>query len=1335
MDKLLRELRAHDKEGAKRLEAGLDGVSRALVEASWTRPHNVCGSVGDVVRPQQDFAALRAQARELEPDRNRIRLEMEEKQQMEAQRAAYEKQVADEAAKLVASLECGTWTTTRNRLVTTLRDRGGWSSVLLGEVRDEGKPTEHIAFIAVSAGQEELVNTTIPKNSMKVWEVFSGFAGGEGGDEPVTEGPVTKSKVGEGTAIHISDVLQVPGVFFPHVQRPGEVFMVPVIYQSANDCAAAIEGCKGLKKAFEARKAFDQELKAKDAGKMPGKPKPPGEGENPADLEPEKFFELQEFLPAVDATRPVKWVLIADTIGRAFDDPSPEQPVPLASMEALADAAERLAASCRRISITELLRHRDYFYFHNKGALFGEGALGDAAADKDGPGSPKDTQKKGGKDKGKNYDDAKTSRVGSLETQGQQLRVQAADIAQKGLCTNLPPAAAQVLCALTRDVLLREVIPGEEHKISEESFTELLTAFASGEPSHSTMTPIRLTAMKEVLDATPDDQFQEYSVTLDALVKWMKLLVEHREGLFQSIKAEVTDMRIVDKEIEGMPIKSSVSAVAVDVYNTEIKGEGLEVLKVAGGEMAFPAPKVAPANPMATLVLPASVAEMLNIDESMMLLNWVKGGTVHLLVHEEATPDGHDAPDTPHGIEFLTRMFSGSTHVDIAPVEPRSDAVHDTAYCPCLRENIAFMYDIPVNDTIGTEVNPIGPAGPQVGDSIVRRMSPGVAVPGSTVTSLVGVAGDTLPPGSLPILETTFAHAALVPRGHGRVIFSSMPEDLDADFVNALLRRYTPESWSVEMASLLAFAPGTGGYGEPVVAEGIAQPRSVFMGPAVPRENERVVAANLAPLALVDGIDENHQPGLYNMLSGHWAWITRDEAAGVFLNDAPVLNPAAVGGHATVVEAEAVPAFWAAALPFKSDTTLVECLACEPPPLSTAETFEAGKKHMPDPEKGWTVSFWILPTRKTERSDQVLAYIDDGVAPCEVTITPAERVRLSSGADLKDELLAALKSEGGFNVRETEEYLRARSGTSQDALRFGDWNHIVVVQRGFTRDLFINGVLADATHYGGRPAAEGQYAQALFPDDTAAKGIACRPVHAVRIGGVQGEAVAFRGWCGPVSVWHRKMDPPQVASMYWNNLASNIFHPHRDLQAYAVDAMTVDTTASVWLVPRDGSNAVLKTMPDAIRSFVENGGSLFVPVEDADTVADLNAVFGWNLRLQDAPRATVIPDPNKPFKKEQQVLPARPASVRDLAHILPNVTKSPSIFDIPLVVDAASLPPKAVELYTSSIVYAFSTTVGEGRLSYMGYQGHGQQSTTPEDQNAWKTILFRLMRGQSKQDL
>ena len=48
--------------------------------------------------------------------------------------------------------------------------------------------------------------------------------------------------------------------------------------------------------------------------------------------------------------------------------------------------------------------------------------------------------------------------------------------------------------------------------------------------------------------------------------------------------------------------------------------------------------------------------------------------------------------------------------------------------------------------------------------------------------------GDTLPPGSLPILETTFAHAALVPRGHGRVIFSSMPEDLDADFVNALVR-------------------------------------------------------------------------------------------------------------------------------------------------------------------------------------------------------------------------------------------------------------------------------------------------------------------------------------------------------------------------------------------------------------------------------------------------------------------------------------------------------------------------------------------------------------------
>ena len=39
---------------------------------------------------------------------------------------------------------------------------------------------------------------------------------------------------------------------------------------------------------------------------------------------------------------------------------------------ALVDASERLAAGSKKQSITELLRHRDYFYFHNKGALFAD---------------------------------------------------------------------------------------------------------------------------------------------------------------------------------------------------------------------------------------------------------------------------------------------------------------------------------------------------------------------------------------------------------------------------------------------------------------------------------------------------------------------------------------------------------------------------------------------------------------------------------------------------------------------------------------------------------------------------------------------------------------------------------------------------------------------------------------------------------------------------------------------------------------------------------------------------------------------------------------------------
>jgi len=92
--------------------------------------------------------------------------------------------------------------------------------------------------------------------------------------------------------------------------------------------------------------------------------------------------------------------------------------------------------------------------------------------------------------------------------------------------------------------------------------------------------------------------------------------------------------------------------------------------------------------------------------------------------------------------------------------------------------------------------------------------------------------------------------------------------------------------------------------------------------------------------------------------------------------------------------------------------------------------------------------------------------------------------------------------------------------------------------------------------------------------------------------------------------------------------------------------------------------------------------------------------------------------------------------VRDLAYYLSFVDKAPKMSDAQnYAVDVASLPPKATELFTSSVVHAFSTSVGEGRVSYVGFQGHGRPTTPTADQNSWKAILVRLMRGQRQLDL
>jgi len=179
----------------------------------------------------------------------------------------------------------------------------------------------------------------------------------------------------------------------------------------------------------------------------------------------------------------------------------------------------------------------------------------------------------------------------------------------------------------------------------------------------------------------------------------------------------------------------------------------------------------------------------------------------------------------------------------------------------------------------------------------------------------------------------------------------------------------------------------------------------------------------------------------------------------------------------------------------------------------------------------------------------------------------------------------------------------------------------------------------------------------------------------------------------------------------------------------------VDTAASVWTLGRHDVDS-LATKGDAIRDFVHMGGSLYVPISSAATVADLNTVFGWKVVAREAPTANIVPDQNKPDKFERRVIPAHPAAQRDLPAFLADISRSPKMSEGEnLAVNVASLPPNATELYTSSVVQAFTTAVGDGRVSYVGFQGHGRSTTPATDQITWKTILTRLMRGQRQLDL
>merc|ERR1719409_681080 len=162
-----------------------------------------------------------------------------------------------------------------------------------------------------------------------------------------------------------------------------------------------------------------------------------------------------------------------------------------------------------------------------------------------------------------------------------------------------------------------------------------------------------------------------------------------------------------------------------------------------------------------------------------------------------------------------------------------------------------------------------------------------------------------------------------------------------------------------------------------------------------------------------------------------------------------------------------------------------------------------------------------------------------------------------------------------------------------------------------------------------------------------------------------------------------------------------------------------------------GQLTALEVRSDA-RAFVRRGNSLLVLAKDQRDVDVLNRIFGWQMKVAEA----------LPGLDEDQAATSYRTTDKELLHRFGNCMLlnhrakiDPDDKFNAVSFEATSLPAQARVLYNSSLVQAFTVPVGEGRIGYCGYTGFSHTTTANDGSTLWRTVIHRLIRGQTKFDV
>jgi len=1398
----------------ERLGPGLLGTERAIAAACKTNPCDVASFLSGGCKPNISYDNVHERKAEVQPKRE-LRRNAEEEKRMEA---AEQERTRVMSERNLAHLRLALANEFRPHLLqqvlTHVQTVCGATGVYIGELKDEGKPTERIQYFAASAGHEFLLGDSLRKGEGITWQVFQ-----KAPEPPPTPAahefvplpPVelTEAPGNENAAVlFVRDVFEAdPGMKFFRVPRPGQLFVVPIVFQSCAEAGSLVESVRNMGKGIAARKAFDEMLLSgggekevketkkdkKDKDKKKGKAAKAvqQEADDEETLDPERFFECSEYVEAPEAKKVVKWVLCVDTIG---DQPrfsactsshallEPDRSIELKHKEIVLELASFLAKHAAREAYVGFYRQRDYMYFHNKGKVITDvetiHAERDTKVESIRPSEKQavtTTKKKdaGGKKKGKATQEAAGAQGDLSEEDKQNVRtfqldacvavgeLTMEDILQKATCEFLPQPALDLLWCFFYG-FLGHTVP-DASQLTPEMVSRILTAhipaaLARLQHARPHAAPLPISGpVKTTLDGLPLAELAEVSIGLENLARWLKSYAELRDGAAK-IHTEApapTDIRVT----YGPPPEGVEDPVAPAFaqWIQELTGKPSE--KIVIGQAPFKAEYAPPADAtqhvshVSVLLLDGAIAGTLSDEECEHIRSWVNEGLQLITVEDQ----------NGTGVQMLNRIFEWQ----LAPAKASNEA--------SVRSQVAHMYSLTHEDLASPPfMMPVGWNRPIAPPHRVCASFPR-GVHSSPLTSA------SLPSDIIPIVESRVVDALVFPVGLGNVVISTLSSEYDNTMEEAVLLSHAPPRWSDDAIQSLAYTPFSGSMGEPEEVVKGAKPRDtsgrkevfdrskdigreeMFRGlldlytwtQAFPKSSGGDTEEYPNDLAFIPHADGEPRRAK-DIRSAFLAFYTGDTHQEAIEEEDRVYLERAKGSSAMVTSAKTHAGIWGNCLKFDQDASRLNvrlnAFPCEPMPEFPSSGEEDEWVPIPTLEEGfgWSVSLWFFPTRKAERNQQTLIHLSEVeneanlaegcLSSFELRITPQERLHAVSGVNLGDkekspEFLQA-ERDGESLTAEQEAIFKKKCGTSEESIRYGDWNHVCVTQDAGIRYVYLNGDICDQlTHSAVKPTDRELLRQALQPG---AEGQArTRPLHKVTVSGplvpetptAHGQydvepgtgRLPFRGMVGTLGYWERPLGDAEVKVASLRTRSQNMFHVHDDHSQ--ISSLVGDENceiAALQVVPRGNASDYLAGDGTDTRAFVNRGGSLLVFCQTQDDIDAVNRVFQQSFAvakpLADANGACiasrkVVDDPWSHLLEECPLLVPRDGGI---------------------TIDVKTLPGDARVLYSTGIVDVFTLPVGhEGRVTYYGYRGY----TAGDAAAPWRNIFAKTLRGQTGYDL